>query len=194
MGVTFGLLEQFWKLARNALPLFGLNYKVGLADMPDCPRCGRGLEKTAEHAFYYCERVRPFLDRRVDGPHRTHAARATRRWLQGQHFTSVSRWEACGVSRDPSCSKNGEWDNAKKKGGLYDDVNFSHRDLILFFGHQLRVKIRCDRKRLDSTTFDWRWVHAASLVVRKGATLESSFPPLLVHGDYGAGPSGPHPG
>ena len=42
-----------WWLAGNALPLFGLNYKAGLADMPDCPRCGYGLEETAEHAFYY---------------------------------------------------------------------------------------------------------------------------------------------
>ena len=25
-------------------------------------RCGSGLEETAEHAFYYCERVRPFWD------------------------------------------------------------------------------------------------------------------------------------
>ena len=30
--------------------------------------------------------------------------------------------------------------------------------------------------------------------VRKGATLESSFPPLPAHGVYGTGPSGPHPG
>ena len=30
--------------------------------MPDCPRCGSGLEETAEHAFYYCERVRLFWD------------------------------------------------------------------------------------------------------------------------------------
>ncbi len=50
-----------WRLARNALPLLGLNYKAGLADMPDCPRCGSGLEETAEHA-YCCERVRPFWD------------------------------------------------------------------------------------------------------------------------------------
>ena len=49
-----------WRLVRNALPLVGLNYKAGLADMPDCARCGSGLEETAEHAFYYCERVRPF--------------------------------------------------------------------------------------------------------------------------------------
>ena len=51
-----------WRLARNALPLVGLNYRVGLADMPDCARCGSGLEETAEHAFYYCERVHPFWD------------------------------------------------------------------------------------------------------------------------------------
>ena len=44
-----------WLLVRNALPLVGLNYKAGLADMPDCARCGSGLEETAEHAFYYCE-------------------------------------------------------------------------------------------------------------------------------------------
>ena len=40
-----------WRLAWNALPLVGLNYKAGPADMPDCPCCGNGLEETAEHAF-----------------------------------------------------------------------------------------------------------------------------------------------
>ena len=44
------------------------------------------------------------------------------------------------------------WTTRKK--GLYDDANFSHRDLVLYFRHQLRVKIRCDRKRLDRITFD----------------------------------------
>ena len=84
------------------------------------------------------------------------------------------------------------WTSRNK--GLYDDVNFSHRDLVLYFRHQLRVKIRCDRKRLDRITFSKRWVNAASLVVRKGAMLESSFPPLPVHGVYGTGPSRPQPG
>ena len=51
-----------WRLVRNALSLRGLNFRAGLADMPDCPRCRSGLEETAEHAFYYCERVRPFWD------------------------------------------------------------------------------------------------------------------------------------
>ena len=68
--------------------------------------------------------------------------------------------------------------------GLYGDVNFSHRDLVLYFRHQLRGKIRYDRKRLDRITFSKRWVNAASLVVRKGKMLESSFPPLPAHGVY----------
>ena len=35
-----------WQLVRNAFPLVGLNYRAGLAEMPDCPRCGSGLEET----------------------------------------------------------------------------------------------------------------------------------------------------
>ena len=55
------------------------------------------------------------------------------------------------------------WMMQKKE--LYDDANFFHRDLISFFRHQLRVKIRCNRKCLDHITLNRRWVHAASLVV-----------------------------
>ena len=69
---------------------------------------------------------------------------------------------------------------------------FFHHGLILFFRHQIRVKIECDRKSLNSLTFNKRWVHAASPVVRKGAMLESSFSPLPVHGDNGPGPLGPN--
>ena len=71
------------------------------------------------------------------------------------------------------------WTTRKK--GMYDGANFTHRDLISFFMHQLRVKIRCDRERLVLITFDRRWVNAASLVIRKGAILESSFPRLPAH-------------
>ena len=84
------------------------------------------------------------------------------------------------------------WEMRNK--GLYEGANFSHQDLILFFRHQLRVKIRYDRKRLDRITFNKRWVYAASLVAWKGTILESCFPPLPVQGDNGPGPSRPHPG
>ena len=49
--------------------------------------------------------------------------------------------------------------------GLYEGAIFFHRGLILYFRHQLRVKIRGDRKRLGCITFDKRWVYAARLVV-----------------------------
>ena len=81
------------------------------------------------------------------------------------------------------------WTTRKK--GLSDGANFSHSDFIFFFRHQLRVKTRCDRKRLDRITFNRRWVHAVSLVVRKWVMLESFFPPLPVHGDYRTGPLPP---
>ena len=126
--------------------------------------------------------------RGVDGSHRTQTARAARRWLRRrQRSSSVSWWEECVVFLAIlAVARMVIWTTRNK--GLYDDANFSHRDLVLYFRHQLRVKIRCDRKRLDRITFSKRWVTAASLVVRKGAMLESSFPPLPVHGVYGTGP------
>ena len=78
-----------------------------------------------------------------------------------------------------------------RKKGLYDSANFSDRDLILFFMLQLRVRVRCDRKSLVRITFDKRWVHAASLVVWKGAILDSSFSPLPADGSDCLNLSGP---
>ena len=46
-GLSFLNNSEFsltWRLVRNALHLLSLNYRVGLADMPDCPRCASGLE------------------------------------------------------------------------------------------------------------------------------------------------------
>ena len=178
-----------WRLVRNALSFRGLNFRVGLADMPDCPRCSSGLEETAEHAFYYCERVRPFWD-------------YVGEWMARIEPKQLVLLDVGYVVDNVLPPFHGEkrvvflailavarmviWTTRNK--GLYDDANFSHRDLVLYFRHQLRVKIRCDRKRLDRITFSKRWVTAVSLVVRKGAMLESSFPPLPAHGVYGTGP------
>ena len=149
----------------------------------------------AEHAFYYCEQVHPFWDHVGE---RT-ACIETKQFMlldigyiidnvlplfQGEK--RVVFLAILAVARMVI------W--MTRKNGLYDDANFSHCDLVVYFRHQLRVKIRCDRKCLDHIKFDKRWVNAASLVVRKGAMLESSFPPLPAHGIYGMGPSGPHPG
>ena len=154
--------------------------------MPDCARSG--LEETAEHAFYYCERVRPFWDHVGEWTARIEPKQlelfdvsyvVDNILLPFQGEKRVVFLAILAVSRIVI------WTTRNK--GLYDDASFSYCDLVLYFRHQLRVKIRCDRKRLDRITFSQRWVNAASLVVRKGAMLESSLPPLPAHGLYGRG-------
>ena len=182
-----------WRLARNALTLRDWAYRVCLADMPDCPRCSSVLEETALHAFYYCERVWPFW---------SHVEEWTARISPRQlvlldvgyvidNVVPLYKGEKHAVFLMILAEVRMVICMIRNKG-LYEGANFSW-DLISYFRHQLRVKIRCNRKCLDHITIDKRWVYAASLVIWKGATLESSFPPLPVHGDGRLGPSGPHP-
>ena len=174
-----------WRLARNALSLLGLNFRTGLIDMPDCARCGSGVEETVEHAFYYCDRVRPFWD---------HVEEWTAR-IEPKQLVLLDVGYVVGNVLPPfqgekrmvflailAVARMVIW--TMRKNGLYDDTNFSHRDLVLYFRHQLRVKSRCDRKHLDRITFNKRWVNAASLVVRKGM-LESFFPWCLRYESFG---------
>ena len=174
-GLSF-LNNEFsltWRIAQNTLPPNEWAFKVGLADIPDWPHCGSSLEETALHAFYYCKWVHMFWSHvgestvcispkqlvllnigyimdNVDLPY----------WGE-KHLVFLAIF---------AVARMVIWETGKK--GLYDDINFSHRDLILFFRHRLRVKIRCDRKHLDHIAFNKRWVHAENLVVRRGAMLE----------------------
>ena len=165
LGARFRLLE------RNVLPLYGWGFKAGLAEMPDCPCCDSSLEETALHAIYYCEWVRLFWSH-------------VREWTACIDPKKIVLLNVGYVVDNVDPPYNGEKCVARmvisttRKKWLYNSANSSHRDLILFFWHQLRVKIRCDRKCLDRITFDKRWVNTASLVLWKGKTLESSFPPL----------------
>ena len=158
-----------WQLVRNALALNDWAYRACLADIPDCPRCGRGLEETALHAFYNCERIRPFWSHVEEW-----TVRISPRELVvldvGYVLDNVDSLFQ-GKKRVVflvilAMARMVIWQTRNK--GLYEGANFSYRDLILFFRHQLRVKIRCNRRRLDRITFSKRWVHAASLVVCKG--------------------------
>ena len=117
LGARIELLEQLWVLTHLATCTERVaSSRAGLADMPDCYRCSSGLNETAEHTFYHYERVRLFWDHvgDVNGSHQNPEACAARRWLRRRRFTSVSEWEVCGVSRDPSCSLNGDLVDAKE--------------------------------------------------------------------------------
>ena len=128
-----------------------------MADMPDCPRWNSGLEETVEHAFYNCERVRLFWNQ---------VGEWTARIEPNQFVLLDVGYVVDNVLPQFQGDKHVEFlailtvtrmvIGMTQKKGLYDGENFSHRDLILFFRHELRVKIRCDRKRLDRITFDRR--------------------------------------
>ena len=163
---------------------------MGLADLPNCALCGRGLEETAEHT-YYCKRVRPFWDHVGERMVRIEPKKLVLLDVGYlvDNILPPFQGEKCVVFLAIlAVARMVIWRSRKK--GLYDDANFSHRDLVLYFRHQLR----CDRKRLGCITFDKRWVNSASLVGRKEAMLEASFSPLPAHGVCGTGPSGPHLG
>ena len=144
-----------WRLSRNALAFLSLNYKAGLADMLDFLSCVSGGEETAEHVFYSGERVRPFWNHIREWTTRIESKQLVQLdfgyvidyvlpLYQGEKHVAFLAIFA--VARMMI------WMTRKK--GLYAASNFSYRDLILFFRHQLEVKIRCDRKRLGCITFD----------------------------------------
>ena len=155
-----------WWLAWNALAHNNWAYRACLADMPDCPLCRSGLEETALHAFYYCKRVWPFW---------SHVGK----WMARISPRQLMLLDVGYVIDNVVTPYKGEkrvvflailavarmviWVTRNK--GFYEGENFSHRDLILYFRHQLRVKIRCNRKCLDHITFNKKWMNAASLVV-----------------------------
>ena len=130
--------------------------------------------------------------RGVDGSHRTQKACAARRWLRRrQRSSSVFHGEKRVVFLAIlAVARMVIWTTRNK--GLYDDASFSHRDLVLSFRHQLRVKIRCDRKRLDRITFSKRWVTAASSrsdLFPVSFDPENSRPPNLIDGGMGGKPN-----
>ena len=106
--------------------------------MPDYACCGSGMKETAGHAFYYCERVRSFWDHVEEW-----TARIEPKLLVlldvGYVIDSVFppfQGEKCVVFLTIlAVARMVIWTTQKK--GLYDDANFSHRDLVLYFRHQL---------------------------------------------------------
>ena len=82
--------------------------------------------------------------RPASNPNSSYCTMLVTSWTMFQGFKVRSVWCFFVIQ---AAARMKIWTTRKK--GLYDDANFSHRDLILYFRHQLRVKIRRNRKRLD---------------------------------------------
>ena len=145
-------VDYFWDVMSqsNRALYFGGH---GLIDMSDCLRCGSGLEETALDTFYYYEQVCLFWNH-------------VREWTVfivllniGYIVDNVDPlyWDEKGVVFLVilAMARMVIWTTRKK--GLYEGANFSC-DLIMFFRHQQRVKIRCDRKRFGCITLNKKWV------------------------------------
>ena len=61
------------------------------------------------------------------------------------------------------------WTTRKRE--LYEDESFSSQTLVAFFEHQIKVKIRSERKRLSLMEFGKSWVTVARLCRVVGASL-----------------------
>ena len=157
--------------------------------MPDCPHYGSGREETAIHTFYYCERVRPKATsgsiQPASSPRSSCCSTLVTSWTMLTLRIKVRNVRCFSWSHQYL-----EWWFGRRESRNCMTVQIF---VIVIWFYSLWVKIRCDRKRLDHITFDERWVNVASLVVRKGAMLDSSFPLHPTYGDVGPGLSEPHP-
>ena len=148
-GSSFWNNSEFsltWRLARNALALRDWAYRACLTDLSDCPRCS-SAEETALHAFYYCGWVRPFWSHVEEWMARISPKQLVLLYVGYVIDNVVPPYK--GAKRVVflaimAVARMVIWVTRNK--GLYEGANFSHRDLILYFRHQLRVKIRWDRK------------------------------------------------
>ena len=160
-----------WLVIRNVL---WVGKKLFLAQQvisPECSRCG-AWEESIDHAFFHCPVVRP-LCKLLEG--------YMVRILNGKFFVL----EASSVCSNvvPKLKRQEHyvflcllgimrvviWTTRKKE--LYEDESFSSQTLMGFFKHQIKVKIRSDRKRLSSLEFSKRWATVARLCRVVGASL-----------------------
>ena len=160
-----------WLVIRDALWVGKKLFAAQQVISPECGRCG-DLEETISHTFFHCPVVRP-LCKLLEGYMVC--------ILNGKFFVleassvcsnvvpKLNRLEhsvflcLLGVMRVVI------WTTRKKE--LFEDESFSSQTLVAFFKHQIKVKIRSERKRLSSLEFGERWVTVARLCRVVGANL-----------------------
>ena len=161
-----------WLTIRRALWVGTRLKKANLVDTPECMRCGDWGE-SIEHAFYHCRFARPLCE------------------LVESYMVRVLRRPSFALEASNVCSNVSPplekiekyiflcvlgimrvviWTTRQK--GRYEDQFYSPEQLVGFFKHQLKVKIRTERVRLSQTAFNERWVTVAQFCRVNGNKLE----------------------
>ena len=164
-----------WLVIRNTLWVSKKWFSAQQAISPECSQCG-DLEESINHTFFHCPVMQP-LCKLLEG--------YMVRILNGRFFVL----EASSVCSNVVLRLNRQehyvvlcllgimcvmiWMTRKKE--LYKDESFSSQTLVSFFKHQIKVKIRSERKTLSSLQFGKRWVTIARLCCVVGASLIFNF-------------------
>ena len=150
--------------ARDCLPR-------NLSISPECARYG-ALEESTEHAFFHCPVVGP-LCKFLDG----FMVR-----ILGEKFFVLEASSVCS-NVVPKLNRQEHyvflcllgimhvviWTTRQQE--LRDGKYFSSQTLVSFYKHQMKVKIRSERRRLSSLEFGKRWVTVARLCRMVGAGI-----------------------
>ena len=160
-----------WLVIRNALWVGKNLFAAQQAISPECGWCG-DLEETIGHAFFHCPVVRP-LCKLLEGymvcilngnffvlEASSVCSNVVPKLNRQEHYVFLC---LLGVMRVVI------WTTRKK--GLCEDESFSSQALVAFFKHQIKFKIRSERKRLSSLEFGERWVTVAHLCRVVGVNL-----------------------
>ena len=160
-----------WLIIRKVLWVGKRLFSAWLSISPVCIRCG-DMKESIEYAFFHCPVVR-LLCKLLEG--------YMVRTLNGRFFVL----EASSVCSNvvPSLNRSeqyvflcllgvlrvGIWTTQLSE--FREGESFSSRTLVSFYKHQIKVKIRSERKRLSSQGFGERWVTVACMFRVIGASL-----------------------
>ena len=167
-----------WSLVRNSLPLRDKLLKWNLVDDSDCLRCNSGWEETCAHAFFHCCKVRPLWDYVNELTARLQPERARLEldvgYVCDNVLPSLPRVKRMVFLTLLAVARKVVWNTRPRDDSGSESL--SAHDLIVYFKHRLKIKIRCDLKRLGRWVFSERWVRAASLAYLRGARIEWCLP------------------
>ena len=160
-----------WLVIWNALWVGKKLFSVQLVILPECSRCG-ALEESIDHTFFHCPVVWP-LCKLLEG-YMVHILNRKFFVLEASSMCSnivpkLNKQEHYVFLCFLSIMRVMTWTTRKKE--LYEDESFSSQTLLAFYKHQIKVKIRSQRKRLSSLEFSKRWVTVACLCRVIGASL-----------------------
>lgn len=154
------------------LSLNDLAFRWSWADLPDFHQCDLGLEETPSHAFYHCPQVHLFW----------HYVGELMTRIASEYLLSIDLAYAYDNLSPPysvekrmmfftllTVARMVIW--TLRTEGILRYERYYYRDLSGFFGHQLKMKIRCDKKRLLSRDFREKWIKVVSLVQVNRARL-----------------------